>query len=304
VSKEVTEQQGKKTTFWLRVGEVWVRKTGDRELATAEDLDAMYEGKLRSLVNERLQPLQERVERIERDLREQKSVIPEITFGLALPGDTEPLPEGSPRPVLGNLVDPEGVDEEIEWAKAQAFTRRSEAGPFLARTTVGPTAKDFEEYERELETWLRELEDLLIVEFMITNTDRAPAEDVEVIVSVPFEPRPREELPEMPDLPRSVPASRSKSSHLRASNSPCLSPACMASVEGFEALTSGARGFEKPISLFGGEGLYLFAIHARDLQGARDVRDQAVGNRCRGPCEGRRASWTVADASPASRFSR
>lgn len=52
VSKEVTEQQGKKTTFWLRVGEVWVRKTGGRELATAEDLDAMYEGKLRSLVND------------------------------------------------------------------------------------------------------------------------------------------------------------------------------------------------------------------------------------------------------------
>lgn len=122
------------------------------------------------------------------------------------------MPEGSPQPVLGNLVDPEGVLEEIAWAKAQAATQRAQAAPYFARTTGGLTAEDFEEYERELETWLRELEDLLIVEFVITNTGRAPAEDVEVILSVPFELRPREELPEMPSRPRDLMSLVSRSS--------------------------------------------------------------------------------------------
>lgn len=203
-SREVTEQQGKKTIFWLRAGEVWIRKTGGRELATAEDLDAMYEGKLRNLVEDRMRPIQERVERLERDLHEQKSVVPEIAFGLALPGSMELSPEGEPLPVLGNLVTPEWIDREVEWARERALARRSEEGPLgpVLRATIGPTANDFEEYGRELETWRRELEDFLVVEFVIANTGRAPAEDVEVVVGIPAELRPKQELPDTPYRPR------------------------------------------------------------------------------------------------------
>ena len=45
-SKEITENVNNKDKFRLRQREIWVRKTGGRQLATAEDIDALYEGKL------------------------------------------------------------------------------------------------------------------------------------------------------------------------------------------------------------------------------------------------------------------
>jgi hypothetical protein len=47
VSKEIEERLADKDKFWLRKGDVWVRQTGGRDLATAEDFDTIYEGKLR-----------------------------------------------------------------------------------------------------------------------------------------------------------------------------------------------------------------------------------------------------------------
>jgi hypothetical protein len=81
-------------------------------------------------------------------------------------------------------------------------------------------ARDFEEYVRELETWLRELEDFLVVEFVIANTGRAPAEDVEVVVEAPAELRPSEELPEMPDRPRAFTLSTYRSTEAGAPQIP------------------------------------------------------------------------------------
>ncbi len=193
VSREIKERLDSRDKFWLREGEVWVRKTGGRELATAEDIDAMYEGKLRRLVYEQVRPLTERVEQLERDLREQKAAAPELSFGAAVPGSTDPSPEGKPYPVLGSLISIDWVHQEIEWAKQQAAANARSAwgsGPAL-----GPYADDYEDYGSELKAWLQELEDVLVVDFVLTNTGRVPAEDVEVVLELPAKLRPKEELP-------------------------------------------------------------------------------------------------------------
>jgi hypothetical protein len=201
VSREIKERLDGRDKFRLREGEVWVRKTGGRELATAEDIDTMYESKLRRLVDEQVRPLTERVEQLERDLREQKAAAPELSFGAAVPGSTDPSPEGRPYPVLGNLISIGWVHEEIEWAKQQAAAKARSAwgsGP----TFLGPHADDYEDYGSELKAWLQELEDVLVVDFVLTNTGRVPAEDVEVVLEVPAELWPKGELPERPERPR------------------------------------------------------------------------------------------------------
>lgn len=199
VAREIRERLGNRDKFWLRKGEVWVRKTGGRELATADDMDEMYEGKLRRLVEERVRPLQERIQVLERDLREQRRTVPDLGFGFIASDSFEPLPEGKPRSVLNNLIDVERIAEEMAWAE-----ERTEAVAGHRRyIATGPFQEDYAQYRQELEAWVSQLADILVVDFVLTNTGRAPAEDVQAALLVPAELRPREGLPEEPERPRS-----------------------------------------------------------------------------------------------------
>ncbi len=202
-SREIKEHLNNKDKFWLREGNVWVRKTGGRELATAEDFDAMYEGKLRSLVDERVRPLQETIERLERDLREQRSAVPELAFGFAAPNSVTPSHEAQPYPVLGSLIDAGQVLDQIKRAEKQAAAKAAEASPrSLDYSLPGPISEDFEAYQQALEVWMSDLADLFVAEFVLVNTGNVPAEDVQVVLEVPAVLRPREWLPEKPDPPR------------------------------------------------------------------------------------------------------
>jgi hypothetical protein len=210
--REIKERLNGRDKFRLRVGEVWVRKTGGRELATADDIDAMYEGKLRRLVDERVRPLHKRIEELERDLREQRNMVPELGFGFTTPSSREPSPEGRPYPVLGNLIDVGEIHNQIEWAKSKsrAATQAAQSAPWTSSYAMGhPGAEDYDEYRQELEKWLNELEDLFVLDFALLNTGRAPAEDVEVVLKVPATLQPKEELPSMPFPPRNYPLSAS-----------------------------------------------------------------------------------------------
>jgi hypothetical protein len=206
-SREIKERVNNRDKFWLREHEVWVRKTGGRELATAEDIDAMYEGKLRRLVDERVWPLRERIERLEGDLRERRSAVPELGFGFLVDDVDDsgaPSPKGKPYPVLGNLIRVEGVHEEIEWARQRAEEETAQAGLMglgLGRDISAPSARDYEDYRDKLEAWLRELEDVLAIDFVLTNTGRVPAEDVQVSLDVPAELQPSRDLPLKPQQP-------------------------------------------------------------------------------------------------------
>jgi hypothetical protein len=75
----------------------------------------MYEGKLRRLVDEKMGPLQQRLEHLERDLRELTNAVPKLGFGFAIPNNLEPVQEVQPYPVLGNLIkaDPAKVKERV-----------------------------------------------------------------------------------------------------------------------------------------------------------------------------------------------
>jgi Schlafen, AlbA_2 len=207
VSREIKERLKHKDKFWLRKGEVWVRKTGGRELATAEDFDTMYEGKLRSLVNEQVRPLQQRVEDLERDLRERTNFAPLVGFGFAVPNIREPAQEVRPYPVLGNLIkaDATKVKEKVERARKQAVEAAqmsalvSRVG--LSREAVGPTAEEYEHFARELHDWFIEVQDLLFVDFVFDNTGGSPAEDVQVVLQMPTMLKPKNELPERPTQP-------------------------------------------------------------------------------------------------------
>ena len=204
VSKEIKERLNGRDKFRLRIGEVWVRKTGGRELATADDIDAMYESKLRRRVDERVRPLHERIEELERYSRERRSMVPELGFGFVTPPNKELSSEGRPYPALGNLVDIGKVHHEIDWAKSKsrAATRATQTQPFSSFGMGEPGAEAYDEYRQELENWLIELEDLFVLDFALVNTGRAPAEDVEVVLEVPTALQPEEELPEMPFPPR------------------------------------------------------------------------------------------------------
>jgi len=164
VSREITKRKGNGHKFWLRDREVWVRKTGGRELATADDIDEMYEGKLRRLVEERVRPLRERIEELERDLREQRSVVPELGFGLIASDSFDALPEGVPSAGLNNLIDTDYINNEIAWAEdgIRAAAQRQRFG--LISVGVGGSHRgDYEEYRQSMEAWGSELADYLVV---------------------------------------------------------------------------------------------------------------------------------------------
>jgi len=206
VSKEIKEPLSKnRDKFWLREGEVWVRKAGGRELATAEDLDVMYEGKLRRMVDDGLRPLQQRVERLERDLHERTSATPKPDFGFAVPNSWEPSQELRPYPALGNLINAEGIQAKIERVKKQAAEAPKVDSVVPRFTNVGPTAKDYEEYAQELQEWLIKVHDVFYINFVFVNTGVALAEDVQVILTIPAVLKPGTTLPAKPSRPSIVP---------------------------------------------------------------------------------------------------
>jgi hypothetical protein len=204
VSREIKENLNNRDKFWLRKGEVWVRKTGGRALATAQDLDEIYEGKLRRLVDDQVRPLQERVQLLEGDLREQRSTVPELGFGFAVAGSRDPSPRGRPYPVLNSLIDVSLVDDEVSWAEKQIQIKKAEMRPYSSAVTLGPSVRDYERYKEELGQWLVKLENLLVVDFVLVNTGRGPAEDVEVVLEVPVQLRPSDELPDRPRRPKTI----------------------------------------------------------------------------------------------------
>lgn len=204
VAREITERVGGKHKFWLRKGEVWVRKTGGRELASADDFDTIYEGKLQRLIDESVRPLHQRVEELQQALREQRSLVPEISFGFATSSSRELSRQGEPYPVLGNLIDVDGVGDEIQWANSKSRDARVAASirqlPSFDRGEPG--AESYTEYARKLRDWYIELNDLYFVDFALVNTGRTPAEDVEVVLEVPAELRPKAGWLEWPGRPQ------------------------------------------------------------------------------------------------------
>ena len=200
VRAEIKQRQNEKDKFWLRKGEVWVRKTGGRQLATAEDLDTMYEGKLRRLIDEKVGPLQQRVEQLERDLRERTNAVPKPGFGFAIPNSVEPVQEVRPYPVLGNLIkaDPAKVKERAENAMQQA-AEASRASTF--GSSFNPTADNYYSYARELQEWITAVQDHFFVDFVFANAGGAPAEEVEVILEVPAALKPGTAIPAKPREP-------------------------------------------------------------------------------------------------------
>lgn len=211
-AREIKQHMNGKDKFWLRKGEVWVRKTGGRELATADDIDVMYESKLRLLIEERVRPLRGRIEELERDLRQQRSAVPEIGFGFAVSPYDQPSPHGELFPILGNLIGAGGVRGEMEWAKDRSRDAREAEGRPSGSSisssfgfSIGQTEPDaaaYDKYEHELRTWLAALEDLRVVDFALSNTGRVPAEDVEVVLEVPAKLRPKTGGLEWPLEPR------------------------------------------------------------------------------------------------------
>lgn len=196
-SRNISEQRGKKTTLWLREGEVWVRKTGGRELAAAEDLDAMYEGKLRELVEEATRPLREAIARLERDVSDLRGTVPELAFGFATPGADGPVAEGSPVAVLSSVIGPESWDEAENLLRL-AEARANESG---RRIPGQVSPREYAEYAALSRRWMEEIRDLAVLQFTLTNTGESVAEDVEVVLEVPATLSPTEELPEKPEVP-------------------------------------------------------------------------------------------------------
>lgn len=208
VSRELKEQQGNKSKFWLREGEVWTRKTGGRELATSEDFDAMYEGKLRKLVEDKVRPLADTVSSLQRDVLELKASVPEISFGFAVTGFKEPQKSVKPAAVVDNLIPPKSwraIREDRKEARRRANTHyeNSPFGTSLSRSTGGePSATDYQQYITRLDRWIEEIRGLLFFEFAIYNTGQSTAEDVEVVLEVPTVLWPMDCLPEKPEPPR------------------------------------------------------------------------------------------------------
>jgi hypothetical protein len=200
VSREIQQHLNHKDKFWLRKGEVWVRKTGGRELASADDLDTMYEGKLRRVVDEQVRPLRQRVESLERDLRERTNAVPKLGFGFALPNSREPTREVRPFPVLGNLIkaDVTKVKEVVEDARKQA-AETPQVRPIAS--SLGPTAEDYEGYARGLQEWFIAVQDRFFVDFVFANAGGAPAEDIQVILAMPAALKPGTALPIRPRKP-------------------------------------------------------------------------------------------------------
>jgi len=204
VSREIKERLNNRDKFWLREGEIWVRKTGGRVLATADDVDSMYEGKLRRMVEEQVRPLRERIDQLERDLRERPSAIPSLGFGFRVPGSMQPSQEIQPYPVIGNLIAEDQIQEEIDSAW-RLVVDASEPRPWASRYGRAPTTEDYEGYVRALEDWAAELKDLLLIDFVLVNTGSAPAEDVQIVLTMPAALKPSKALPVRPEQPSEFP---------------------------------------------------------------------------------------------------
>lgn len=250
VSRELTEQQQKKTKTWLRRGEVWVRRTGGRELATAEDIDMMYEGKLRTLVEAAVKPISEVVARLERDVSEMRSAVPDLSLRFAVWDADEPLQETLPTAVVGNLISSESWDEAqklLHMAKKKAAADHPNNiafGPVYPKLTGKASSEDYREYAELLQQWMAEVEDLSLFELLLLNTGQSVAEDVEVVLEVPTVLRPQEELPEKPELP----TNSYFGAHMRA---PVLSSA---NKQNFPDSLFGPY-VEESRSLYGGDGI-------------------------------------------------
>ena len=205
VSREIKERLNNRDKFWLRKGQIWIRKAGGRELATAEDIDTMYEGKLRRLVEDQVRPLQLRVERVERDLSERTRAMPNVSFGFQVPKSREPAQEKQPYPVLGNLIKDAGVKQDIESARNLAAQDSETLRPgsrFAAvSSALRPAAEEYEQYAQRLQKWFMEVQDLFFVDFVFANMGGAPAEDVQVVMQVPAVLEPRKKLPVRPAEP-------------------------------------------------------------------------------------------------------
>jgi hypothetical protein len=203
ISRELQQQQGRKSRFLLRKGEVWVRKAGGRQLATAEDIDAMYEAKLLSVARDAAEPLNQRIEILERELARLKSALPTLSFGVALPGEPEPAQEAPVRPANEVLFTQEEFEElvaELAWAKERAQRARQErnAGSMLGfstRLSSGPSPQEYMDYGENLEGWLHQLRGFVMVELALSNTGEVPAEDVSVEIEIPPELSARKDLP-------------------------------------------------------------------------------------------------------------
>lgn len=210
ISKERQDQKDKKTKFLLRKGEVWLRKAGGRQLATAEDIDAMYEAKFLSTARDAAEPLERRIQALENELAELRSASPVPSLGIALPGEREPTQEASARPaneVLFTESEFEDLVAELDWAKKQAERERRQRGAGnmwnLPTSMDGsPSPQEYMEYRRNLEDWLYQLGDFVMVEIALSNTGEVPAENVYVEIEIPPELAARQELPgEKPERP-------------------------------------------------------------------------------------------------------
>jgi hypothetical protein len=152
-----------------------------------------------------VRPLQQRVERIERELSERARVIPKVGFGFAVPESREPAQESQPYSVLGNLIKDDGIKLEIESARRRAAedpeTFRLASSLKAVGSAFRPTAEEFEGYAQRLHKWFIEVQDLFFVDFVFANTGGAPAEAVQVIMQMPAMLRPKRELPVRPAEP-------------------------------------------------------------------------------------------------------
>lgn len=210
ISREIQEQGDKKTKFLLRKGEVWIRKAGGRQLATAEDIDAMYEAKFLSTARDAAEPLERRVQALENELAELRSASPVPSLGVALPGEREPTQEASARPaneVLFTEDEFENLVAELDWAKKRAEQERLQRdteSPWELPTRMGgsPSPQEYMGYRKNLQNWLHQLRAFVMVELALSNTGEVPAEDVYVEVEIPPELSAHEELPgEKPERP-------------------------------------------------------------------------------------------------------
>ncbi len=111
ITRELHEQQGKKARSLLRKGEVWVGKAGQRLLATGEDVDAMYEAKLLGVARDAAEPLERRIDALEKELGALRAASPVPSFGAAsydeLTGELRPVAEAEILPAMGALFSEE-----------------------------------------------------------------------------------------------------------------------------------------------------------------------------------------------------
>lgn len=209
ISRELQEQEGRKTKFLLREGDLWIRKAGGRQLATAEDMDNIYEAKLLSAARDASEPLKQRIEVLESELAELKSASPNLYLGVAMRGEREPLQEApalTAKRALLTSSELAKLEAEFQWVRSKAeLEQQQENFSVFGRLGTDPTSRDYMKYGQDLRYWLDNLDNFLIVDIALSNTGEVPAEDVYVEIEIPLELTAREELPtEKPERPAST----------------------------------------------------------------------------------------------------